>query len=44
MKGQLTILRQEEFDAWLAQASAVSSLAYDADDAEAHWGWSWQEI
>jgi len=44
MKGKLTVLTQEEFDAWLAEVSHQSALAYNPDDADAHWGWPWKEM
>jgi cytochrome c oxidase subunit 2 len=41
MRGQLTVLSAHDFQAWAAQASALSQRAYDADDKTAHWGWDW---
>lgn len=43
MKGKLTILSGRDFEAWARQASAASERAYDPNDAEAHWGWRWEE-
>ena len=41
MKGKLTVLSQEAYDAWLSEVSHQSALAYNPDDADAHWGWPW---
>jgi cytochrome c oxidase subunit II len=41
MKGMLTVLPPADFQRWLKEASANSARAYDADDADAHWGWDW---
>lgn len=43
MKGKLTILPVREYEAWARQASAASQRAYDPNDAEAQWGWAWEE-
>ena len=42
MKGKLTILEQDDFDAWLHEASINSQNDYDPSDKQAHWGWEWQ--
>lgn len=42
MKGKLTIVTRDEFDAWAEQASMNSKLAYDPADIDTHWGWEWQ--
>jgi cytochrome c oxidase subunit 2 len=42
MRGQLTVLPRPEYEAWAAQASALSRRGYDPDDKPAHWGWPWQ--
>jgi cytochrome c oxidase subunit 2 len=41
MKGLLTVLPQDEFLAWEAEASKKSAIAYNAKDQDAHWGWDW---
>lgn len=41
MRGQLTVLSERDYQAWAAQASAISQRAYDPDDKGAHWGWDW---
>lgn len=43
MKGKLTVLSDEAFDAWLSETSHQSALAYNPDDADAHWGWPWKK-
>ena len=43
MKGKLTILEPADFDAWAEQATKVSSLDFDPNDAASHWGWEWTE-
>ncbi|MEK6608334.1 MAG: cytochrome C oxidase subunit II [Myxococcota bacterium] len=42
MKGQLTVLPRSDYDAWVGRASAISSVAFDAKDDKAHWGWAWK--
>jgi len=44
MRGKLTVLSQEDYDLWLNEISHQSSLAYNPDDADAHWGWPWKEL
>jgi cytochrome c oxidase subunit 2 len=44
MKAVLTIMEPEDFDAWASEASRRSQLAFDADNSELNWGWSWKEI
>jgi cytochrome c oxidase subunit 2 len=43
MGALITVLSQEEYADWADQASAKSAIAYNADDAEARWGWDWQK-
>jgi cytochrome c oxidase subunit 2 len=42
MRGVLTVLPRDRYDAWLATAGALARIAYDPNDAEAHWGWEWR--
>jgi cytochrome c oxidase subunit 2 len=42
MRGVLRVLPQPEYQAWRARAEADAHLAYDPDDAQAHWGWPWR--
>lgn len=42
MRGVLTVLPPERWREWLAAAEADARRAYDAEDAEAHWGWDWR--
>lgn len=44
MRGSLTVLTADEYDAWLRQASADAVRAYDPSDETARWGWAWKEI
>jgi cytochrome c oxidase subunit 2 len=41
MRGQLTVLSETDFAAWMAQATALAQSSYDAADKTAHWGWDW---
>ena len=41
MKGKLTIVSQEDFSAWLGEASQTAARAFDINDVNNHWGWSW---
>jgi cytochrome c oxidase subunit II len=42
MKAMLTVLPEDEFARWAAEASASGVRAYDANDKDAHWGWEWR--
>jgi cytochrome c oxidase subunit 2 len=42
MRGILTVLPPEGYQAWLRTAAEDARRAYDPDDAEAHWGWEWR--
>lgn len=42
MRGALVVVPERAFDAWLAEASRQATLAYDAEDPGAHWGWAWR--
>ena len=44
MKGKLTILEPGDYDAWAAQAAAISARLHDPADEGAQWGWPWQEM
>jgi cytochrome c oxidase subunit 2 len=44
MKGLMTVLAQEDYEAWLEESSHQSALAYNPDDADSHWGWPWKEM
>jgi cytochrome c oxidase subunit 2 len=44
MKGLLTILEDDAYEAWAAEASRRSALAYDDSNSELQWGWDWKEI
>jgi cytochrome c oxidase subunit II len=42
MRGILTVLPPERYAAWLRVVEADARRAYDAEDAEAQWGWAWR--
>jgi cytochrome c oxidase subunit II len=42
MRGQLVVLSEPDFAVWAAQASALSSEAFDPNDKGAQWGWPWK--
>lgn len=42
MKGLLTVLPENEFQQWLAEASINGQRSFDPEDATAHWGWDWK--
>ena len=44
MKGSLTVMTKEDFDAWSKRMSEQAVLAHDPADDEANWGWDWREI
>ena len=44
MKGKLTVLSEDDYEAWVNEMSHQSKLAYNPDDADAHWGWPWKEL
>ncbi len=43
MRGTLTVMKPEAYEAWLREASRQAARAYDAQDTAAHWGWAWRE-
>jgi cytochrome c oxidase subunit 2 len=44
MKAKLTVLSKEDFATWQSELSHQSAVAYNPDDADAHWGWPWKEM
>jgi cytochrome c oxidase subunit 2 len=44
MKAKLTVMPKAAFNDWLRGASQLSARAFDPNDKQAHWGWSWKEI
>jgi cytochrome c oxidase subunit II len=42
MKGKLTVMTEEDYAKWAAEASANGARLYSAEDKEAQWGWDWQ--
>lgn len=43
MKGQISVLSVEDFDAWYHQASENAVASFDPNDAAGHWGWDWEK-
>jgi len=43
MRGVLTVLPLQEWKKWAAVASANSAAAYDPEDKDAQWAWSWEQ-
>lgn len=43
MFGKLDVLEEADYDAWEAEASKLATLAYDENDTEARWAWTWRE-
>lgn len=43
MRGVVEVLSEDQFDAWLTEASINAKRSYDAEDTGAHWGWAWKE-
>ena len=43
MKGKWTVHSQSDFDAWAAEASHRSELAYQESNVDSHWGCDWKE-
>lgn len=41
MRGVVTVESAADFDAWIAARAVVAAKSWDADDADAHWGWPW---
>lgn len=42
MASKLTVIPEELFDEWEADASIMAEAAYDADDMEAQWAWDFR--
>lgn len=42
MKGTLTVMSEEDYAKWAAEASANGARLYNADDKDAQWGWEWR--
>lgn len=43
MRGTLTVMAPEDYDAWYREASESAAAAFDAHDSGAMWGWTWQK-
>ena len=44
MRGLLTVLPGDAYDAWAREASTLSARGYDIQDSAAHWGWAWKDL
>lgn len=42
MKAQLTVLSEEDFGRWLKTSEQIAMNTNDPDDANAAWGWKWE--
>jgi cytochrome c oxidase subunit 2 len=43
MHGTLTVLPNDRWDAWQAEASHIARATFDEHDTEARWAWDWRE-
>jgi cytochrome c oxidase subunit 2 len=43
MKGMLSVLPKDEFDAWHRMASQRAERTHDPKDKHAQWGWAWRK-
>lgn len=43
MHGKMTVLSEDNFNAWEKDASQLGVAAYDSTDEEAQWAWDWEE-
>lgn len=41
MKGQLTVLAQEEYDRWLLESQDMAIATNDTENIDLRWGWKW---
>jgi cytochrome c oxidase subunit II len=41
MRGELTVLSQKDYEAWLKDAEADAARRYDPADKDVMWGWEW---
>jgi cytochrome c oxidase subunit 2 len=44
MRGVLTVMPRDAYDAWVREASVNAERSFDPEDAKAHWGWEWKEL
>ncbi len=42
MKARLTVLSRGDYENWAQSTSATQARAYDPNDTDAHWGWTWR--
>jgi cytochrome c oxidase subunit II len=43
MKALLTVLSEEDYRKWEAEASVQGKLAFDPEDTKGDWGWEWKD-
>ena len=43
MKGKLIVMPQKDYESWQKEAAATAAVAFDPNDATAHWGWPWKK-
>lgn len=41
MKGQLTVLSQENYDRWVQESQELAIATNDTEDMDLRWGWKW---
>jgi cytochrome c oxidase subunit 2 len=41
MRGELTVLSEKDYEAWLKEAEGDAARRFDPADKEAMWGWPW---
>lgn len=41
MKGQLTVLSQEDYDSWLNEQEEIAIATNDTEKQDLRWGWAW---
>ena len=43
MRGQLTVMPKDAYEAWLKAGSADGKRMFDPADKDANWGWEWRK-
>ena len=43
MRAMMTVMPEAEFEQWLELAQRDAKSLYSEEDAEAHWGWTWNK-
>jgi len=44
MRATISVLSEEDYRKWEAEASTQSKLAYDPEDKSGAWGWKWKDL